>query len=336
MTKEVKDGDLIFEYPDDETVDKADYEEAVEVKQEEDVKQAKEADDIELEIEDDTPPEDRNKEPLPQEIKEELEKEELSEYSDRVKTRFAQMKKSYHDERRLKEAAERQMNEAIELTQRLINENKKLKTTLSSGEVSYLDTLKKSAESELALAKEAYRKAYESGETDSIIDAQTKMNEAQFKLSQAQTMQPQYKEEDNEVEVNNMAPTRPKLSERDRNWQDSNPWFGPNRIMTSLALGVHEDLKAQGYVIGSDEYYRRIDNVMHQKFPEFFGKEESPQDEDKPAQRAKPSNVVAPATRSTAPKKVQLKTSQINLAKKLGISPEAYAKEYLKLERSNG
>lgn len=334
MIEEVKDGDIVFEYPDDESLDKADYQEAAEAKQEEEVKQAKTEPEFEIEEEDDTPPEDRNKEPLPQEIKEELEKEDLSDYSERVKTRFAQMKKNYHDERRLKEAAERERREAIELTQRLINENKKLKATLSSGEESYLTTLKQSAESELALAKETYRKAYESGETDSIIEAQQKMNDAQFKLSQAQTMRPQYQAVENEEEYNS-PPSKPQISQRDKDWLNKNEWFGPNRVMTALALGVHEDLKAQGYVIGSDEYYRHVDNVMHQKFPEYFGKEES-QDEEKPAQRAKPSNVVAPATRSTAPKKVQLKTSQINLAKKLGISPEAYAKEFLKLERSNG
>lgn len=103
--------------------------------------------------------------------------------------------------------------------------------------------------------------------------------------------------------------------------------------MTSLALGLHEKLVRSGVSPTSDEYYRRIDDTMHKRFPEYFGDTDSL--EEKPAQR-KPSTVVAPATRSTAPKKVRLTKTQLALAKKFKLTPEQYARELLKTENANG
>jgi len=187
---DVKDGDIVFEYPDDDEIPGTKLSEE---KEKTEVKVETKADDIDLEIEDDTPPADKNKEPLPKEIVEELENDNLEEYSSKVKQRMAQLKKAYHDERRDKEEADRERQEAIKYAQQINNENKKLKTTLESGESTYIKTLKNSLESELALAKESYRKAYDSGETDSIIDAQQKMNDAQFRLSQAKQYEPNLK-----------------------------------------------------------------------------------------------------------------------------------------------
>jgi hypothetical protein len=160
------------------------------------VVQAPKQEELELEIEeeDDTPPEDRNKEPLPEKILKELEEDNLEDYSDRVKQRMAQLKKVYHDERRAKEEAAREKEEAIAYAQKVYQQNQKLQTTLSSGEEDYLKTLIGSAEKELALAKRDYREAYDSGDTDKIVDAQAAlMNSAQYKLSQASNLKPQYK-----------------------------------------------------------------------------------------------------------------------------------------------
>ena len=117
-------------------------------------------------------------------------------------------------------------------------------------------------------------------------------------------------------------------------WQEKNEWFGKDEEMTSLALGLHEKLVRSGISPTSDEYYRRIDSTMQKRFPEYFG--DATLDEDQPAQRTKPSTVVAPATRSTAPKKVRLTKTQVALAKKFGLTPEQYARETLKLENANG
>ena len=332
---DVKDGDIVFEYPDDDEIPGTKLSEE---KEKTEVKVETKADDIDLEIEDDTPPADKNKEPLPKEIVEELENDNLEDYSDRVKTRMAQLRKVYHDERREKESADRERQEAVRFAQQISEENKKLKSTLSSGELTYIETLKGSIEQQLHSAKRDYREAYDSGDTDKIIDAQQKMNDAQFRLSQAQNYEPKFKStlqpDEKDVYIQETNPQIPKPDAKATAWQDKNDWFGKDEEMTSLALGVHEKLVRSGISPTSDEYYRRIDSTMQKRFPENFG--DATLDEDQPAQRTKPSTVVAPATRSTAPKKVRLTKTQVALAKKFGITPEQYARETLKLENANG
>ena len=342
---EVKDGDIVFEYPDDMDIpgSKLPDEKEVDLSPKEpeakkEVKVAVKADDIDLEIEDDTPAEDKGKEPLPKEKVEELENDTLEDYSERVKQRMAQLKKVWHDERRAKEAADRERQEAIRYAQQIADENKKLKTTLESGESTYIETLKNALESELALAKESYRKAYDTGETESIIEAQQKMNDAQFRLSQAKQYEPRFKntlqDDKNPVYIPQNEQPSFKPDDKALKWQESNEWFGKDEEMTSLALGLHEKLVRSGISPTSDEYYRRIDTTMQKRFPEYFG--DATLDEEKPAERTKPSTVVAPATRSTAPKKVRLTKTQVALAKKFGLTPEQYARETLKLENANG
>ena len=338
---EQRDGDIVFEYPDDPIAELDDGQEVDLEASEKPAKVEKQPapveDDFELEIEDDTPPEDRNREPLPKDIVDELEKDELTDYSDRVKQRLSQMKKVWHDERRAKEAAAREREEAIRVAQAIMEENKRLKTTLSSGEQTYVQTLKNALELELANARRDYKEAYDSGDTDKIIDAQQRMNDAQFRLAQTSQYVPQHKydetslqQDENTLYSNQSKIQQPQLSDKDREWQAKNTWFGQNRQMTSFALGLHEDLIEEGFRPGSDEYYRRVDSTMQKRFPEQFG--DATLDEEKPAQRTKPSTVVAPATRSTAPKKVKLTTSQVAIAKKFGLTPEQYAREMTKLE----
>lgn len=321
--------------------DKQDYEEAVEAKQEE-TKSKQEAFDFEIEEEDDTPPEDRNRDPLPKEVVDELEQDTLDDYSARVKERMAQLKKVWHDERRAKEAAAREREEAVRYAQQIIEENKHLKSTLSTGEEDYLKTLREKYQTDLVIAQRDYREAYDAGNTDKIIEAQTKMNEAQFKLTQAQNLKPQYhqkalQQEQISGQLQQQQFTQPNIAKPDKKalaWQEKNQWFGNDEEMTSLALGLHEKLVRSGIDPTSDVYYRRIDETMQKRFPEYFGDTDS-LEKEKPAQR-KPSTVVAPATRSTAPKKVRLTKTQLALAKKFKLTPEQYARELLKTENANG
>ena len=120
-------------------------------------------------------------------------------------------------------------------------------------------------------------------------------------------------------------------------WQERNQWFGQNRSMTAYALGVHEELKDNGVEVGSDDYYRALDRTMRKRFPESFQTTVVGEEEQKPqSSRPKSATVVAPAVRSTAPQKVRLKQSQVNLAKKLGLTPQQYVEAQLKLEAQNG
>ena len=303
------------------------------------VVQAPKQEELELEIEeeDDTPPEDRNKDPLPEKLVKELEEDNLEDYSDRVKQRMAQLKKVYHDEKRAKDAADRERQEAINYAKKMHEQNQVLSRKLSTGEEQYMTTVKESYESALTIAKRDYREAYDEGDTDKIIEAQARMNEAQYKLSNVQNYRPKNKasqDEENGVELAQLnTPQVPKPDARARSWQAKNEWFGQDPEMTSLALGVHERLVRSGMSPTSEEYYRRIDETMQKRFPENF--EGSSLEPEKPSQR-KPSNVVAPASRSTAPRKVRLSKTQVAFAKKLKLTPEQYAREMIKLENSNG
>ena len=322
-----------------EATEKDDFEFEVENDENEEVVESKgktAKTDVDLEVVDDTPEEDRGRHPLPKELVDELEADELDEYSDKVKTRLKQMKKVWHDERREKERAYREQQEAVALAQKLVEENKKLKANLSSGEKTLLDTYKQSAELEIAAAERLYRDAYESGDTDRVVEAQRKLNEATYRMQQINNYRPEYalQESNNEVNVpqQNVA-QKPVLDAKTKAWQERNTWWGTDSEMTATALGLHQKLERErgaGF-IGTDEYWQTIDKTMERRYPEYFG-EETDDGGGKPVSNSdkKPATVVAPASRSRSAKKIVLKQSQLSIAKKLGLTPEQYAREYAK------
>jgi hypothetical protein len=285
-------------------------------------------DELDLEIEDDTPEQDRNKDPLPEEVKEELYNDELEDYSTKVKKKLIQMKKLAHDERREKEAAVREQQEAINLVQKVIEENKRLKSTLSNSEKNVLSSIQRAVELELDAAKKAYREAYDSGDTDKVMEAQERLTEASLKRDKVKNFRPQpLQTEEYEVQTAPRPAERVAVDNKAVAWQKQNSWFGEDKLMTGMALALHEQLKEEGIALSSQEYYRRIDETMRKRFPERF-------EDDKPEETrgTKPSSVVASASRSTSSKRVRLNTSQLNIAKKLNLTPEQYAREMLKLE----
>jgi hypothetical protein len=285
----------------------------------------------EIDVEDDTPEEDRGREPMPKEVVEELEADELEEYSDKVKTRLKQMKKVWHDERREKEREAREKAEALSAAQRLLEENRKLKSTLSNGEMSLLESYKQSAAYEAEAAKRAYREAYEAGDADKLVDAQEKLNEATYRLNQLNSYRPTLQEREPEVEQQVQPVQTPQLDRKTVAWQERNTWYGTDTEMTASALGLHQKLinERGPQFAGTDEYWDAVDKTMRRRFPEYFGDEVV----EKPASReSKPSTVVAPASRSRSPKKIVLKQSQLAIAKKLGLTPEQYARELMKME----
>jgi len=290
---------------------------------------------IELEIEDDTPEEDRGRQPLPLSLKEELEKDDLESYDEEVKQKLKQMRKVYHDERREKEQAFREQQEAIRLAQSLVEENRRIRGILETGSKEYATTLQNAARLELDAARRAYKEAYDSGDSDSVMEAQEKLNEANFRLKQAENFKmPALQQEEYVVQNTPSEPERP-ANPRLQAWQERNPWYGQDDEMTAAALGLHEKLKKSGEVqIGSEEYYAILDKTIRRRFPEHFEEETGSKAKAEP--RTKPSTVVAPAMRSTAPQRIKLKASQVALAKKLGLTPEQYALELRKLENQNG
>jgi hypothetical protein len=291
-----------------------------------------EGDDISIEIEDDTPEQDRGREPLPKDIVEDLEKDELEDYSEKVKVRLKQMKKVWHDERRAKEAVDRERQEAIFAAQRLLDENQKLKARLNTGEQVLVDSYKEATSRELEMAKREYREAYDAGDVEKQIEAQEKIASAKIKADRLDNFKPApLQEEKFDVQRQQELQQAPKRDPKAVSWQERNSWFGQDEEMTSLALGLHEKLVKQNGLsyATTDEYYKRIDETMRKRFPENF---ESQEEVKTVETRTKPSTVVAPATRSTSSKKVRLTNSQVALAKKLGLTPEQYVRELIKME----
>jgi len=297
---------------------------------------------LEIEIIDDTPEEDIiNSTPLPKEIVDDIEQDDLESYSSQAKERLLQMKKAIHDERRAKDAAVKEQIEAVDFAQKIYQENQQLKSKLTSGEQNLVSSVKENVTRQLDEAKRAYKEAYDSGDSDRIVEAQEKITEAKIKSQEVERYKLEFSEEalqksESQVQI----PQQPqRLESKTQSWLDKNSWYGVDEDMSFLAMGVHRRLEREGVPIGSDHYYNMIDKEMKQRFPEKFETEEETKPSSDPEAKTsakKPSNVVAPATRSTSPKKVRLTPTQVQLAKKFGLTPEQYARELTKLESQNG
>ena len=297
-----------------------------------------EGEEVELTVEDDTPEADRNRSPMPKEIVEDLENDELESYSDGVKERLKQMKKVWHDERRAKESALRENQQAVEMAKKAMEENKKLREDAKKGREAYLNTAKQSVSYEEEMAKRAYKDAYESGYTDSVVEAQSKLAEVNFKKQQLNSYQPSRQEEENSVNSISTEAVKPQLDSKTMAWQERNTWYGTDEEMTAAALGFHQKVvrqKGEGYV-GSDDYWADVDTTMRRRFPEYWDEQSTDRGGKPDRAENKPATVVAPASRSTSSKRIVLKQSQVSIAKRLGLTPEQYAKELRRMENQNG
>ena len=286
-----------------------------------------ESDEPEIEVIDDTPEEDRGREPM-KTPPEEPTDEELATYSKRDRTKTREFHKAYHDERRAKEAALREKEEAIRIAQQVYEENQRLKGTVDSNQNLMLDQVKRTIAQEIDQAKAKYKKAYEDGDSDALVEAQEALTNAKIKADRVNNFKPKpLQAQENVVQT---SPSAPKPDERAEDWQRANPWFGPDTEMTGFALAVHNKLiNEEGVDPKSDEYYQRLNGRLRQVFPDKF---ESGEPGD--ANRRPKSNVVASASRSTAPKKITLTASEVNIAKRLGIPLELYARKVLEIRRS--
>lgn len=286
---------------------------------------------FEVEVVDDTPPKDRGR--APAEPPTEVTDDELEGYSEKVKKRIQHFTRGYHDERRAKETALREREEAIRLAQSIVEENKKLKQTVNQNQEALLEQAKRASAIELEQAKAMFRAAYEEGDPDKVTAAQESLTSAKLKADRvAHFKLPPLQEETPAVESRYTAPAQPAPAADSRvtAWHQDNPWFGSDDEMTSFALGLHQKLIKQGVDPQSDDYYDAINRRMRQVFPDQF---EEPEPEEKP--RTKP--VVAPATRTTAPKKIVLTKSQQAIAKRLGLTLEQYAKQVAEdMRKQNG
>lgn len=280
----------------------------------------------EIEVVDDTPEEDRNRVPM-QTPPQEPTDEELAAYSQKDRNKLREFTKGYHDERRAKEAAIREKEEAIKIAQAVYEENQKLKNNVHTSQSALLEQAKKVVSQEVDEAKRKWKEAYESGDADAIVQANDDLTTAKMKADRVNNFKPAPLQE--EKTVVQPAYQAPKVDTKAAEWQQANTWFGKNKEMTGFALAVHEGLvNDEGIDPQSDEYYRRINGRLRQVFPDQF---ESGEHAD--TTQRKKSNVVASATRSVAPKKITLSASEVALAKRLNIPLERYAREVAVLKR---
>ena len=284
-------------------------------------KKAKDDVEFEIEVVDDTPDPDKGRKPLPEPVGE-VTDDELSKYDESVQKRIKKLSHGYHDERRAKEAALREREEALRFAQQIVEENKRLKTDLNSNNTLLVGTAKQNAELALDQARKKYKEAYESFDADAILAAQEELTTAKLKLERVTNFKPAPLQEQ-ETPVNiapRLAPEPPRADPKALAWQQQNRWFGDDEEMTSFALGLHEKLVKSGVDPTSDEYYERVNSRIREKFPENF-----PGLEEKSKRTS--SNVVAPASRNVAPKKITLTQTQVALAKKLKIPLDLYARK---------
>ena len=291
--------------------------------------------DVEIEIVDDTPERDRGRKPLDREVADPSD-DELENYSEGVKKRIKELTHARHDERRVKEATLREKQELERMAQHLLAENNKLKQYVNNGEQQYAETIKAATSAELENAKRKYKEAYEAGDSDALVAAQEALTDAKMRVEAAKNFRPTpLQQEESVVQTHQQVPEQVQPDDKTLRWQARNQWFGAPGYeeLTSFSLGLHQKLVNSGIDPRSDEYFERIDARMKATFPDIFGGQSRPKSGDG---SRKPSTVVASATRSTGAKRVQLSPTQVSLAKKFGLTPQQYAAELVKMEKSNG
>jgi len=293
------------------------------------------------EIVDDTPEEDKNVEPYDGDA--EPTPDELDKYSGKVKNRIEKLTKRYHDERRVKEKKEKEAREAFNYAKSLQDENKRLRENLSKGEDTLLKEAKARADAEYLSASEAYKKAYEDGNSENMVDAQRRIAEATLAKNKWKEYQPKYKKDENPENSENTLQNDPNKvynsnqvpapDEKATAWFEKNPWFGENKVMTAGAYAIHQDLVESGVDPRTDKYYETIDTRLRQEFPSYFDKGSEEIDDttevvtEEPTTKSRTPNVVAPVKRAPSSKKIRLTQTQVSIAKRLGVPLEEYAKQ---------
>lgn len=287
---------------------------------------------VEIEVVDDTPVADRGR--IPSEAPEDVTDEELANYSAKVRNRIKHFNKGYHDERRAKDEAKRESQELQTLVQSLMEQNKGLKTTVDKSQTVLLKQARTSLGADLNKARVDYKQAYEDGNSDALLAAQEALEAAKEGTRRLDTLeQGTLQKREDEVQQQHSPregankPLRAKADPRATDWQAENTWFGDEKHEpeTAFALAIHKRLvSTEGVAADTDEYYSRLNESMQGKFPELFG---APKKVRETRSTSTTSNVVAPASRSIAPRKVKLTKTALALSKRLGLTPAQYANQ---------
>jgi hypothetical protein len=317
------DGETEFRFP-DEAQDAADDSAGIETEI-----TNSDGTDIEIEVVDDTPDADKGRKPLDKAVDDPSD-DELKEYSSKVQARIKDLTHARHDERRRADALQRERDELDAVVKRTLAERDAMRGQYVKGAEILSTQTKALVEKEFEEAKAKLKAAHEAFDTDAIVEAQSELNDVQMRRSQVQNIRvtPTQSEETGVESRQQVQTAAPTLDTKTTAWLAKNKWFGEagDAGMTGYALGLHQQLVkkyGEGFT-RTDEYYSQIDAAVRQTFPTHF----------KPkASTERQSAVVAPSTRTQAPRKVTLTATQVALAKRYGLTPQQYAAELVKLEK---
>lgn len=298
--------------------------------------------DLEIEVVNDTPPEDRrpprNETSEPQAIAND--DEELKNYSEGVQKRIKRLKYEFHEERRQKERATREAQEALTYASSLQQQIEQYRRNSEESQRALIQTSAKQKGTELDAAKRLLKEAYEAGDTDKMAAAQEAIavlaNEKRVlesytppSTSSVSYLQPQ------ETQPAAVQPAQPRVSAKAVLWKEANPWFGSDMALTGYAIDVHSKLVNAGVDPESDQYYEAIDKAVYQFHQNISGTQATSQ-APAPVQNKPKNGVVISSSRTPNGQtrtKVQLTESALAVAKRLGITPQQYAKELLKQQK---
>jgi hypothetical protein len=251
---------------------------------------------------------------------------DLGKHSESVQKRIKKLKFEYHEERRRKEAADREREAAVQYAQQIKGENDRLRKNLNEGESVLITQAKARIASELVGAKAAYKAAYEAGDADAVLDAQEKLMKLQNESSRVDNWTPPKQQQ--EAAPVPKATHVPEPDPRAKAWVEKNSWFNEDRGMQRFAMLVHEELVENGIDSGSNIYYNKIDAAIRQRYPDRF--DDAPIEVKQPQRQT--GSVVAPGGRNTpvSRNKVVITSSEAAIAKRLGLSIQQYAAQKLK------
>jgi len=290
-------------------------------------------DDFEIEVIDDVPEADRGK--VPSEPPAEVTEEELLSHSEKVRRRLQHLGKSYHDERRAKEAAQRERDELERIAKAIVEENKLLKGNVNKSQSAMLEQAKKAAKAEVDEATRKFSEAYQSGDTEAVTQAQQALIQATLRADKVNgfkitPLQESVKPVKTETQPDTAYTPDPIAVA----WAKKNSWYGQpgNEAMTAFALGLDLELKKKGVDPRSGAFFESIDSRLRKAFPDEFpsASPEAVKETKKPT-----PTVVAAASRSSKPVKITLTSTALAVAKKMGINPEQYAREVEKINERN-
>ena len=252
--------------------------------------------------------------------------DDLSQYSESVKKRIAKLTKKFRDE-------EKERAAAVQFAESVKKQNDELKARLDKLDTTYVGEFDTRVQSQAVAAKEAYRKAYEAGDSDAMYEAQQAISKIALEEARLNQLKADREEQTKKAEINGSTPPSattppppppPKPDPKAEQWATKNEWFGQDQTMTYAAFGIHKQLiEDEGFDATTDEYYNELDNRIRTEFPHKF------QEATKKSSGPRVASAGAPASKTASPKgrrTVKLTPSQIAIAKRLNVPLEEYAK----------